>query len=1114
MKNACFRRWIFLWLLICTCPVSIALSSEICEEPIGKVVSVQGKVEVRRAGQALWQKVLLNQNLCPGDMIRTGERSRAAIMLVYESSLRLDQMTTLTIRVHSEKKSSFVDLLKGGIHFFSRVRQGLKVMTPFVNGSVEGTEFYVRVEPDHTLISVFEGQVLAANDQGGISLSNGQSALARAGQEPHLRIIAHPREGVHWALYYPPLLNYQPDDFPGKTENDWQAMVRRSLEHYWKNDIFKAFTSLDKISGDISDPRFFIYRAGLLLGVGRLDEARKDIQKAARLEPKDSQSFSLESIIAIALNQKTQARHLAEKAVELDKASASARIALSYAQQSLFDLNGALESLKEAVALDTENGLAWARLSELFLSVGNLKKALEAAKRSAALNPFLERSQTVLGFAYIAQIEILNAALCFRRAIELDPSAPLPRLGLGLALIREGHLKEGRGEIEVAVSLDPGNSLIRSYLGKAYFEEKRDSLAGNQFVLAKTLDPGDPTPWFYNAILKQTINRPVEALHDLQKSIELNDNRAVYRSRLLLDEDLATRSSSLSRIYSDLQFSQLALAEGYKSLNTDPSNHSAHRFLANSYSVLPRHEIAQVSERLQSQLLQPINIQPVSPELIQGSPYILEMTGPSSSSFNEFNQLFNRNRISLQASGVAADNSTWGEELIFSGVLDKLSFSLGQYHNETDGFRKNNDQHQNIKNAFVQLSFSPQTSIQTEYRKTDKENGDLSLLFDPDIFFPSLRGGQETETLRLGFHHAFSPNSRFIASFIYQDKEWEIHYPDYGFGFVDEENGFMTEGQHLFRSQRLNLINGLGYFSADRKSIEEFAPSLKQIYETDISHTNLYTYAYLHYPDRFTWIAGASGDFLKGAIVDKEQLNPKFGVIWNPYPATTVRAAIFRTLQRTLLSSQTLEPTQVAGFNQFFLDAEGVESWRYGIGVDQKFSRNLYGGLELSKRDMDVPFEYGYIPDLCEADWKENLVRAYLYWTPKKWMALSADYLYEAFERNSGELDSPLFNKVDTHRLPIGVSFFHSAGFILRFKTTYVYQDGQFSYPGIGIVPGNDRFWVTDAGIGYRLPKRFGMISLEVKNLFDREFNFQDTDPENPGWVSNRLFMAKFTLSF
>ena len=126
----------------------------------------------------------------------------------------------------------------------------------------------------------------------------------------------------------------------------------------------------------------------------------------------------------------------------------------------------------------------------------------------------------------------------------------------------------------------------------------------------------------------------------MQQAIELNDNRAVYRSRLLLDADLAARSASLGRIYSDLGFQQLALVEGWKSVNTDPRNFSAHRFLADSYSVLPRHEIARVSELLQSQLLQPINITPIQPRLAESNLFLISAGGPGALSFNEFNPHF------------------------------------------------------------------------------------------------------------------------------------------------------------------------------------------------------------------------------------------------------------------------------------------------------------------------------------------------------------------------------------------------------------------------------------------------------------------------------------------
>ena len=237
---------------------------------------------------------------------------------------------------------------------------------------------------------------------------------------------------------------------------------------------------------------------------------------------------------------------------------------------------------------------------------------MSAARQATALDPNLARTQTVLGFAYLTEIKIDDAKKAFEKAIELDQADPLPRLGLGLAKIRAGDLEGGSKEIEIAASLSPNNSLVRSYLGKAYYEEKREKQASEEYRIAKELDPLDPTPYFYDAILKQTTNRPVEALHELQKAIELNDNRAVYRSKLLMDADLAARSASLGQIYNNLGFQQRALVEGWKSVNTDPADFSGHRFLADTYAVLPRHEIARVSELLQSQLLQPLNITPDS----------------------------------------------------------------------------------------------------------------------------------------------------------------------------------------------------------------------------------------------------------------------------------------------------------------------------------------------------------------------------------------------------------------------------------------------------------------------------------------------------------------------
>lgn len=67
---------------------------------------------------------------------------------------------------------------------------------------------------------------------------------------------------------------------------------------------------------------------------------------------------------------------------------------------------------------------------------------------------------------------------------------------------------------------------------------------------------------------------------------------------------------------------------------------------------------------------------------------------------------------------------------------------------------------------------------------------------------------------------------------------------------------------------------------------------------------------------------------------------------------------------------------------------------------------------------------------------------------------------------------------------------------------------------GIPVMPGDDRFWVVDAAIGYRLPKRWGLITLEARNLFDARFKFQDRDPANPLIYPERLIFARITLAF
>ena len=1078
-----FLFWLGLQLLA-------GLAEAACENPVARLFDFRNSVQIREASVTSQAPAVRDMAICVGDAVLVGERSRARLVfLVSGETFVIDQNSEFVVQ-RADNAGALIRILRGALLFFSRGLRPLDVETPFVNAAVEGTEFVVRVEQDRTVVTVIDGLVRTSNPQGMLVVGAGQQVVANQGQAPQLQIIVRPQDAVQWALYYEPVL---PAD---------------------------SLAALDQIPEPDRDARFYLRRASVLLGVGRLDEARADIDQALKLAPDNGDAYGLQAVIAIALNDRPGALENGRRAVAQSPQSSAARIALSYALQASFQLEAARDELLQAVETQPNDGRAWARLAELWLSLGYLDRAQDAAERAVSLPPELARTNAVLGFAALARIDINGARAAFERAISLESDSPLARLGLGLAKIRAGDLAEGRGDIEIAATISPDDAIVRSYLGKAYYEEKREPLAGRELDLAKRLDPLDPTAYFYDAIRKQTLNRPVEALQDLQRSIELNDNRAVYRLRFLLDGDFAARSASLGRIYRDLGFEQLALVEGSNSVMADPSDYSGHRLLADTYSALPRHETARVSELLQAQLLQPINITPLQPQLAETDLFILHGAGPSDPAFNEFHPLFARDSVHFQANGIAGGNDTAGDDLVLFGLYRRLSFSAGQFHYETKGFRENNDQSQDIYNLFVQASVSPRTTVQAEIRHRDADRGDLPLRFDPDLFISSLRQKEDAHSTRVGVHHAVAPNADLIGSVIYQssDANSQVSLSSGLVEFNTKEDGYIAEAQYLFRATEFSLITGIGHFSSDRTDEDfVFAPPAT-VTETDVRHTNFYAYPQLTYPRSVHWTFGASVDLFEGLLGSRNQFNPKFGVSWDVLPSTRLRAAAFRILERTLISDMTVEPTQVAGFNQFFRDGDSTESWRYGIGLDHDFSRVVHGGVELSERTMDIPFQFfagGPTPEIQQAAWKEAVGRAFLYWAPHPWLAASADFQYERFRRPVEFVGPDLFTELDTYQLPLAVNVFHPSGFTARLLASRVNQSGLFSDPtGESFLPQESQFWVADASVGYRLPRRWGLLTLAVKNLFDKEFQMQDTDAENPRISPSRVILARFALTF
>jgi len=87
-------------------------------------------------------------------------------------------------------------------------------------------------------------------------------------------------------------------------------------------------------------------------------------------------------------------------------------------------------------------------------------------------------------------------------------------------------------------------------------------------------------------------------------------------------------------------------------------------------------------------------------------------------------------------------------------------------------------------------------------------------------------------------------------------------------------------------------------------------------------------------------------------------------------------------------------------------------------------------------------------------------------------------------------------------------------------KTEFVRAKEEFITAGRHpLIGASNDFWTFDATLGYRLPKKIGFISLEVRNLFDNKgfkYNsvFDASGPQLTRFVPERELFFKLNLAY
>jgi tetratricopeptide (TPR) repeat protein len=963
-----FRRMVLIaslgWIANWAEPASAQTNADI------RIVEPRGVVEILRPGSTRWTRAATDQTLDSLDRVRTGTNSSLGILWFDQSIVRFGSLTEMEIMPpETGTADRGLHLFQGLLSFFHRDKPGrIRVISGGASAGIEGTEFVMETHTtngyEQTTLSVIDGKVRFYNAKGALVVTNGGQSIAEPGTAPRRTPGFIANNILQWCFYYPGILDLNDLSFTAAEKN----LLGESFAAYRAGDLNDALAKYPagRVPGSDAER---VYYAALLLSIGHIKESEKILDAINANEASGKYlllSGALRQLIAAVQHEPGRSTLKPQLSTEL--------LAASYYEQSQTGpkaLDNALKFARRAVTNSPDFGFGWERMAELEFSFGRTDRAFTALNKALSLSPRNAQALSLKGFLLAAQNKTREAIDWFDRALAVDPALGNAWLGRGLCRIRHGDTKAGREDLLIAAAMEPQRSTLRSYLGKAFGDAGDTSRATHELHLAKQLDTNDPTAWLYSALLNEQNNHINEAIRDLEKSQELNNNRGVYRSGLLLDQDRAVRSANLARIYHEAGLDEVALREASRAVNADYENYSAHLFLANSYEQLRasspfdlRYETPAFSEYLIASLLGPADgrllAQPVSQ--------------------SEYTRLFDRDSFGFSSSTEYLSRGAWSQYAAQYGTLKNTSYAVEADYNWDPGQTPNGSQESRQLSFKLKQMLTPNDGLFVQVLDFHRTSGDTSQRYNQnqvDIGY-DVHEKQEPSFL-IGFDHKWSDAQHTLLLGSRFDDSLSLIDPHGGTrllaisgdgsvtNFVPTEltekfhsrlivNSF--EVQHMVNLSHLQTIAGLRFQDGSYDQFNNQSYFFKNNANPDpneidwstfffdrndgnpvVTNQSLrvhslritpYLYEYWHVVEPLWLIGGLTYDYqsiprnaLFAPLSDDQEiqrkLSPKAALIWTPTPRSVVRAAYSQSLGGASLDqSVRLEPTQLAGFVQAY----------------------------------------------------------------------------------------------------------------------------------------------------------------------------------------------------
>ena len=724
--------------------------------------------------------------------------------------------------------------------------------------------------------------------------------------------------------------------------------------------------------------------------------------------------------------------------------------------------------------------------------------------------------------------------------------------------------------MQIAATLEPNRGLFRSYLGKAWSQSGQDKLAEKDFALAQQLDPADPTAWLYSALHRYQTHQINDAVRDLKRSVELNDNRSIFRSRLQLDRDRAARSADLAAIYDTAGMTEVSERAASRAVEESYSDFAGHLFLANSLQAHEdpqrfdlRFETARESELLVANLLAPPGGGNLSQILSQQDH--LQYFDPRPFGFS-----------SLTEYGSGGD---WSQAATAFGHADGFSYAFDAQYLSLNGQRPNNDLEARQFSFQAKEQITPSDSVYFQTSYYHSESGDVAQHYDPASASRGLRATEEQNpNFFAGWNHEWSPGSHTLFLFARLTDHLSLTNPQPSVLFM-KQNGtaivgveadpfftlkqdteftlYSAEVQQIWESPQHALIIGGRYQhgTVDTHSTltRLFGATEDQTVSPYLERLNGYGYYQWRPVSEFRFTAGLSYDQLTyprnadlpPVLSDEDRrslLGPKTGVTWQPWDNGWLHGAWTRSLGGLFFdNSIRLEPAQVAGFTSAFRSlipesteglVPGTQFDTWTLGFDQSLGSGTYFGMgaELltSSGERNAGAFTNSIPFIPvpnqpattrqSLDFEERNLTAYFNQLLGRCWSVGARYRLSEAKLRTRLPDLAGVSGVgpleqDEHAVlqhgQLFLLFNHPSGVFAGWSSDWFHQNNYGYTSGLA----GDDFWQHSVFAGFVFPHRHAELRLSVLNLADQDYRLNPLNLQSE-LPRHRTFTVSLRLNF